>query len=295
MMNKIALFLMSQKGYESITRVVGQFGSGLIDFVVLSKDKNVNNDYYSEILEFCKQNQIQTYDKNDSFNLKSKYIIAISWRWLIAADDNSTLITLHDSLLPKYRGFAPLVNQLINREPEVGVTAIVSNDDYDKGEVISQVRMKISYPVKIMDVIGKLSMKYAELLLDVVSKIRDTEDLVTYKQDENEATYSLWRDEEDYRIDWKKSASYILGFINALGDPYKGASAILLNRKIRIFDAMEVEDVDIVNRDVGKVIFMKDGFPVVTCGEGLLKLTKSVYNDTQESIFPLTRFRIRFS
>ena len=72
--------------------------------------------------------------------------MAVSWRWMIKHPKNK-LIVFHDSILPKYRGFAPLVNMLINGEKEIGVSAIFGADEYDS-EIISE-KTTISYPIKI--------------------------------------------------------------------------------------------------------------------------------------------------
>ena len=64
---------------------------------------------------------------------------AIGWKWII--DNTSQLIVLHDSLLPKYRGFSPLVNSLINGDTLTGVTALFASSEYDKGEIIEQAQI----------------------------------------------------------------------------------------------------------------------------------------------------------
>ena len=106
-MSKFTLFLMSEKGYRSLKGIVESFGSDIIDFIVYAKDKNVQQDYTNEIINFAVENNIRVYEKSDIYAITSKYIIAISWRWLIPINTENTLITLHDSLLPKYRGFSP--------------------------------------------------------------------------------------------------------------------------------------------------------------------------------------------
>ena len=63
---------------------------------------------------------------------------------------------------------------------------------------------------------------------------------------------------------------------------------------IRVFKALSVNDVKIENRTPGKVIFMEDGFPVVVCGFGLLKILEA-QKENGHSIFPLRSFRTRFS
>jgi len=78
--------------------------------------------------------------------------------------------------------------------------------------------------------------------------------LSSYKQNEEDVTYSLWRDEQDYIIDWSKSAEFIHRFINAVGYPYKGASTLMDGKKIRIIDTEPLPDIEIENRSFGKNI-----------------------------------------
>lgn len=294
-MNKFTLFLMSEKGYQSLAGIIDYFSADIVDFIVVAGDKNVVEDYYSEIRNLALQNSIKVYDKSDKFVTRTEYIIAISWRWLIPINEDCTLITLHDSLLPKYRGFAPLVNQLINKEPYIGVTAIVSDAAYDKGSIIAQSKAQVNYPIKIKDAISMVSELYVEILKNVIQQAIENGSLKTVPQNEDEATYSLWRDDDDYKINWNNDATEIHNFIYSVGCPYKGASAFIMNKKIRLHDAIVLEDLSIVNRNVGKVIFMEDKFPVVVCGKGLLKIVEAVYDEDSKSIFPLKKFRIRFS
>ena len=285
---------MSEKGYRSLVGFLYNFNPELIDCIVFARDRNVIKDYSEEIESLATENGIRVYERTDKYHICSKYVIAISWRWLIPISKENTLITLHDSLLPKYRGFSPLVNQLINKEPYIGVSAIVSNAEYDKGDIIAQLKTEVSYPIRIKDAISKVSILYVDILKNVIQQAIENNSLKTIVQNEEEATYSLWRDEVDYKIDWNLSASEIQNFIFSVGFPYKGSSTFLTDKKIRIYDAMEVDDVLIENRDVGKVIFMDNSFPVVVCGKGLLNITDDVFDDNADSIFPLKNFRLRF-
>ena len=76
-----------------------------INFVVSSTDLNVKNDFFEEIKTLCNKNNIKFYSKNDDFEIVTTHIIAISWRWIIKKNEDQKLIVLHDSILPKYRGF----------------------------------------------------------------------------------------------------------------------------------------------------------------------------------------------
>ncbi|GAA4268002.1 methionyl-tRNA formyltransferase [Hyunsoonleella aestuarii] len=294
-MGKITLFLMSEKGYRSLVTFLDNFDSKLIDFVVYARDKNVITDYAEQINSLAGTHKIKVYQRTDNYVISSKYIIAISWRWLIDITKERTLIVIHDSLLPKYRGFAPLVSQLINKEPYIGVTAVIANAEYDKGDIITQQKIEVSYPIKVKNAISKICDLYESILKYLVQEINENDSLKTVPQNAQKATYSLWRDEADYKINWELSASEIKNFIYSIGFPYKGATTNIQDCKIRIYDAQEIEDVTIMNRDVGKIIFMDKGFPVVVCGRGLLKITEAVYDKNLTSIFPLKNFRIRLA
>ncbi len=286
---------MSKKGYAVLKAVLSSFQAHIIDCVILSKDNNISKDYATEILNLCKKNHIRVYDRNENYQITSSYALAISWRWIIPYSLNQTqLIVFHDSLLPKYRGFAPLVNQLIHREPTVGVTAFLANTEFDKGPIINQERTSICYPIKINDAIAQITVLYQNLALKIFKQIKEGEKINTVPQNEEDATYSLWRDTTDYKINWNDSALTIQRFVHAVGFPYLGATTLLKEKLIRILDVEIEKDVHIVNRDPGKVLFVKEHYPIVVCGKGLLRVTEAVYDDTKTSILPLKNFRSRF-
>lgn len=290
---KITLFLMTQKGYDVLKSLINNGYIDIIDKVVSSKDSNVENDYYSDIKLLSNKHKIPFFDRKDSYSVTSSYCFAISWRWLIEQSENTVLIVFHDSLLPKYRGFAPLVNMLINKEPRIGVSAIFADREFDTGDIIAQKSIGISYPIKIHKAIDVLTPLYAELMCEICSKLKKGEKPQAIKQDESKATYSLWRDEEDYRINWSMDSESIKRHIDSVGYPYKMASVIIDGELFRIGDAEVVPDVFIENRSVGKVLFMKNGCPVIVCGEGLLKITEMT-DEKGNSVLPLKKFRLRF-
>lgn len=295
MRGKVALFVMTYQGFEILKAVTDNGLSDLIQYVVIGKDKNTLNDYSDEMKAICLKNNIPSFYKDEKIPPHPEFIITIAWRWLIQCPD-SRLIVFHHSLLPKYRGFAPLVNQLINGDTRIGVTAIFGEEEYDVGDIIAQESVGISYPIKIQDAIERISPLFQNLMLNILGQIRQHGKIITArKQDPAEVSYSLWRDDEDYRIDWKESAEYITRFIHAVGFPYKGALAELNGQPIRILEAIPLPDVYIEIRHIGKVIFMKNNRPVVVCGKGLLHIQEAHIEGSEESIFPLKKFRSRFN
>ncbi len=292
---RITLYLMTQKGFEVLNALIAKNFQFIISEVILGRDKNIKNDYATEIISLCKQNSIKHFERYENHQVLSDYSLAISWRWLIT-ESNSKLVVLHDSLLPKYRGFAPLVNMLINKEKEIGVSALFASEEYDKGDIIAQSSTIINYPITIAEAINLISKNYIELTFKIFSFLISNKEILAIPQNDLNASYSLWRDEEDYLINWQKDAEDILNFINAVSNPYNGATSFINGlQKVRILGAELVNDEKIENRAVGKVIFNKNNYPVIVCGSGLIKLIKVIDDITNEDVLPFNKIRIRLT
>lgn len=284
---------MTEKGLAFTEQAISKF-KGIIAEVVIGQDSALTNDYSAEIADVCDRAGIKNTPRKDFQGVSSEYAMAISWRWLIDHPAQK-LIVFHDSLLPKYRGFAPLVNALINGESRVGVSAIFGASEYDRGDIIHQTSVPIRYPITIADAITAVNECYLYSGMAVLKALSSGEPLTAKAQDHSEASYSLWRDDEDYQIDWTQSARRIRRMIDAVGTPYRGAFCRVDGVPARILAAEDVEDVQIENRTAGKVIFVEDGSPVVVCGMGLLRVTACVFDDDGTSLLPLSKFRVRFS
>ena len=296
-MNKIILLCMGKKGYQSIKEIIKTFSPNMIYFIVGARDLQIDHDYYDEILSLAKKHNITFYDKEHHWENKreEEYVFAISWRWLIKEKTGKRLIIAHDSLLPRYRGFAPLTNMLINKEQEVGVTFLFASEQYDAGDIILQKKLSITYPIKIVEAINLISYKYSEGLLEIIKRIQEGKAIESITQDHSKATFSLWRDEEDYLVDFHDSAENIKRFIDAVGFPYKGATAYIQDEKIRILDVEIYTDIVVESRNshIGKVVFIEKKLPVIICRQGLLKLKHVINDESGQSILPFKRFRIK--
>lgn len=290
-MKRVTLFAMTQKGLETI-KSVHRVNPTLIAKVISARDKGIAEDCYEGIRDFCSGENIALFDRHDSFRVETEYSIAVSWRWLIEVN-SSSLIVIHDSLLPRHRGFNPLVTALINGDREIGVTALYGTEEFDRGDIIMKSATPIEYPITIAEAINIILGNYkcvAENLASLL--IRDQHPAAT-PQDESAASYSLWRDEHDYFIDWSLSAQVVRRSVDALGYPYKGAATKANGTHFRVVRATELPDVKIENRTPGKVIFLQDSKPIVVCGTGLLRIDELV-DDSGASALPLPRFRTRF-
>lgn len=294
MKNKVTLYLMGYKGLKVLEALEEKYTAGFIHEVISNTDKQVEYDYFQEIKMFCKNKKITFKIKDEVNTSQTIYSFSIAWRWLIPIHKEKTLIIFHDSLLPRYRGFAPLVNALINKEKKIGVTALIASEFFDEGKIIDQSVLKINYPVKINDVITAVTNNYVELILKIAEKIISGKKIKSIAQDETKASYSIWRDEEDYLINWNNTAEDIQRFINAVGYPYKGAKTFIEKECVRILEAEIYKDIKLELRHPGKIIFVKNNCPVVICGSGMLLIKKIISDKDHKNMLPIHKFRTRF-
>lgn len=290
----MVIYAMSKKGLAVLSEVVAKHRE-LLKFVVVERDVAVENDFYNQIVSLLESEGVSFYRRGSEPDLdRTDYVLAISWRWMISHHPDH-LIVFHDSLLPRYRGFAPLVSMLVNKESQLGVTALFGSNEYDTGAIISQAKVSIEYPITIAEAIESIIPCYISLVSGVCNAIKSGIQITGEPQLHDEATYSLWRDADDYQIDWTLSAEYIKRFIDSVGFPYGGArTETSCGRRIRVDKASTVRDVICEQRQVGKVLFLRNGHPVVVCGEGLLRIDAAFEVDSEQSILPLTKFRTRF-
>ncbi len=289
-MKLIRLYLLGYKGFKVLSEIISIYGSHTIDLVIIGEDKNTQNDFSNEIKEICDSNFIKNINRKEDNQTTDLYSLAVGWRWMIDKNRIKNLIVLHDSILPKYRGFNPLVTSLINGDSQIGVTALFASEKFDDGDIIYQSVENISYPIKIKTAIEIISKNYTEVSLEIIKTLVQGKELPRIKQKDKEATYSLWRDENDYHINWTWESIQIKRMIDAVGDPYLNAYTLIEGETIRIIDSEIYEDIEIVNREPGKIIFYDNNSPVVVCGKGLLKITKLVKNKSEYS---LNKIRLR--
>jgi methionyl-tRNA formyltransferase len=268
----------------------------MIAYVVVGTDAAVAKDYSAEIIATAENAGLPVWDRRDMPAVLPRVAarFAAGWRWLLPEKQDEPLVVFHDSVLPRYRGFAPLVTALNAGEPKLGVTALLGAENYDAGPILRQESIAVEYPLRIAEAIEAVRPCYARLAAAI------WEDLVNgawapRPQNPLEVSYSLWRDEEDYLIDWSSDAEAVRRFVDATGNPYRGAATFAMGRKLRVFAVIERPDVLIVNRTPGKIVFLENGCPVVVCGHGLVRIEQMVDDQSGKTALPWTRFRTRFT
>ena len=176
-------------------------------------------------------------------------------------------INAHVSLLPKYRGAAPMQRAIMEGEKETGVTIMYMNEGLDTGDVILQQ----SFPILAEDDFEAIHDRSAEvggqLLLEAIPLLEQGK-AKRIKQDDSLATYAQKIEKTDCKIDFGKSASELDCIIRGV-TPIPGAFAYHKGKMLKIYKATPVKG----NGEPGKVIAIDAkgvGSFTVACGEGAL-------------------------
>ncbi len=130
-------------------------------------------------------------------------------------------INVHASLLPKYRGAAPINRAIINGDKETGITIMQMDEGLDTGSILLQKGIEIAKEDTAGTLTDKLSKLGAELLIEGLNAIEKGEIKPT-PQDNSMATYAPMLKKEDGQIDWTKGAEDIYNMVRGM-DPWPGA------------------------------------------------------------------------
>ena len=171
---------------------------------------------------------------------KPDLLLALGWYYIIPKVVRNAAplgcVGIHASLLPKYRGGAPIVWAIINGEKETGVTLFHFDDGVDTGDIIAQKRYPILDNDNCKTIYDKATKASIEILKRSLPKLASGK-AERIKQDESKATIYPQRKPDDGIIDWSWSAKRIKDFIRAQTKPYPGAFTVIKNKKVVIWDA----------------------------------------------------------
>ncbi|MFH1552518.1 MAG: methionyl-tRNA formyltransferase [Candidatus Omnitrophota bacterium] len=146
-------------------------------------------------------------------------------------------VNLHPSLLPKYRGAAPVNRAILNGEEETGNTVIRMTERMDAGSVIMQEKTEIGEDEDAEDLLERLSYSGADLLLKALSAIESGEECLS-EQDESAAAYAPKLGKKEGEIDWTVSAQEVVRKVRAM-QPWPGAFTHLDSRTLKVIHAAE--------------------------------------------------------
>ena len=144
-------------------------------------------------------------------------------------------INIHGSILPKWRGAAPIQRSIMNRDDETGISIMKIVEELDSGPVGNIYKIKVEYNDNAMEVSEKLSLLAAEKILDNIDDILDDK-IKFIEQDHSRATYAKKIEKFEGNINWSNKASHIIGKINGLF-PLPGAFFNFKGERYKILKA----------------------------------------------------------
>ncbi len=145
-------------------------------------------------------------------------------------------INVHASLLPKYRGAAPIHRAIIGGETETGVTAMYMAKKLDAGDILLASRARIGPEDTSGTLHDRLAELGAKLLVETLDMLEQGR-VVPQPQDHSRATFAPKLEKDDGRIDWHRSPEEIERFVRGM-TPWPGAFTFLEDKRIKIFKAV---------------------------------------------------------
>lgn len=200
-------------------------------------------------------------------------------------------LNVHFSLLPKYRGAAPIQYALLNGETKTGTTIFVLDADVDHGPVLAQAEFNIDPDDTFETLASELSTISAEILTSILPDYESGK-LVPQEQNHDEATLAKIIKKEDGKVDWNKSASDIYNMWRAYS-AWPGIFTSWNGKQLKILECLVLEaeqipKLDILAKPKG-TISVEENLVFVTCGESsallLLQVQLEGKNPTQVQDF----------
>ncbi len=178
-------------------------------------------------------------------------------------------VNVHGSLLPKYRGAAPIQWTVLNGDEFGGVTTMLMAEGMDTGDMLLKESVKVGENETAAELYDRLSFVGAELLIKTLTALEKGE-ITPVPQNEDEATLAPMLSKELCPVDFAKDVKSVHSQICGLSD-WPCATAILDGKKLKIYRA-EIVSGNVGNHTPGEIVNEKDF--TVACSNGLLKLTE---------------------
>lgn len=171
-------------------------------------------------------------------------------------------INIHGSILPEYRGAAPIQWSVLDGKEFAGVTSMQMNEGLDTGDILLVEKTKIQENETSGDLYERLTVLGADVLLKTLEAIKNNS-LNPQKQDDSKSSYAKMLDKSLSKIDWNLSAQEVHNKIRGL-DPWPVALTIFDGKNLKLFRSRLLNEE--YSKSAGTVLKSKDGI-VVVCGD----------------------------
>ncbi len=256
----------------------------LVAGVVTQPDKPQGRKYVltpSPVKKYAIENQLAVYQpstlKNESFKtnlseIDPDIIIVVAYGMIlpeyVLKYPKFGCINVHASLLPKYRGAAPIQRAIINGEKYTGITTMLMDKGLDTGDILEQEKIAIGDNDDFETVSNNLASIASSLILSTIEK-RIKNVLNPISQDNSESTYAEKITNDECMIDFNKSNFEVHNLIRALS-PDPGAYTFFNGKRIKIIKSAIGDSCQC--SDSGKVVFTNRNKITVSCNNGTVDI-----------------------
>lgn len=230
----------------------------------------------SPVHEYCKKNQInvrhpEELDSNQELDFftekKIDVVVVVAYGKILPPKllnlKNINFLNVHASLLPKWRGAAPIQRSIMNLDKETGVSIMKIIPKLDAGPIMIKSKVKITKDTNSEVLSKELSSLGAKLILDGLDLVENNK-VKFIEQDETEATYAKKIDKIESKINWSEKAKTVIAKINAFY-PKPGSWFEHKGIRLKINKAIEVS----ANGNPGEIL---DNQLTIACGENAIQI-----------------------
>jgi methionyl-tRNA formyltransferase len=276
-------------GYRGTAFIAGLIEAGVRPVRVFSYPQaGDQSNALDTLFELCRKEKIP-FEETRQPNLAAEPLIfLVGWQFLVKGDLENCIV-MHDSLLPKLRGFSPTVTALLRGDTAIGVTAFRPVRGFDAGPICGSRTVHVPLGASLREAFDLQTDAMVGLALELAQRAHFGD--MNVPQEDSGATYSLWRDAFDYFIDWRWDAADVVRKVRVLGFPYEGAKGILRGRLLTIVRAQLGPNMEFAIRDPGKLWEIDESRALVVCGAGTVWVEEAVDADARPYRFETLRTR----
>ena len=301
MINKV-LFMGSKSLGYSILKQLYSINPNSLDRIITIDDTQDTRSYYKQYHQFAEEHQIPIKvlkKPSELFSVIQKtqpeLVMVSGWYWIIPKKALNIVpkgfIGIHSSLLPQYRGGAPLVWAIINGNKKTGVSLFYFDEGIDTGDIIDQREFIIEQDSNISSLLNKMEKESIDMVNSNYEKILN-ETNNRKPQSQSSPSYCAIRKPEDGLIDWSLSNIDIHNFIRAQSDPYPGAFTFIKDKKYYLIKSKIIKESYYGSK--GIIAKLNSDSIIVCCGENALEITNIRDEYSNKNIISKMKFGDKF-
>ena len=223
-------------------------------------------------------------------DLKPDVVIVVAYGKILPKDflefPQYGCINIHGSVLPRYRGAAPIQRCVLDGEKYAGVTSMQMDVGLDTGDMLLKTVTEIGENETAGELFDRLAVMGADLLIETIVALEKGE-LKPEKQDDSLSTYAAMLDKSMSPVDWSKPAQQVHNHIRGL-DPWPVAQTVLEGKNLKLFGSRLIENEGSGAPGTAKVV--KKGL-IVYCGDGNPVFIKEVQYEGKKRMASADFFR----